>query len=392
MRRKPFHKSLLIAILTISASQVLATNIKVGMSTALSGPAKALGTNVKLGVESYFKRVNDNGGIQGKPIKLVALDDGYEPNKAAPNMRKLIDDEGVVAVIGNVGTPTAIVTVPIANEKNVLLFGAYTGAGVLRKSPVDRYIVNYRASYAQETAAMVDGLIAAGVKPNEIAFFTQNDGYGDAGYNGAIKALKKHGYTDTKQLSHGRYTRNTKNIEDGLITILDADIEPKAIIMVGAYLPCAKFIELAKQDLPDALFLNVSFVGSVALKAELGAENSEGVIITQVVPHYNNAKLAAVKEYQADIKKYDSSATFGFASLEGYLAAKVLVEGMKKSGTALTSENIITGLETLSSLDIGIGTTLSYSESQHQASHKVWPTMIKNNDFSSFNWNELSVN
>ncbi|MGB1263359.1 MAG: ABC transporter substrate-binding protein [Cognaticolwellia sp.] len=392
MFNKKCHNGLLMLILTISANQVFAKDIEVGMSTALSGPAKALGINVKLGVESYFKRVNDNGGVHGNKVKLVALDDGYEPNKAAPNMRKLIDEKGVVAVIGNVGTPTAIVTVPIANEKNTLLFGAYSGAGVLRKSPTDRYVINYRASYAQETAAMVDGLIAAGIKPTEIAFFTQNDGYGDAGYNGAIKALKKHGYSATEQLAHGRYTRNTSNVEDGLITILDAEVEPKAIIMVGAYMPCAKFIELAKQDLPEALFLNVSFVGSVALKTALGAENSEGVIITQVVPHYNNGKLSAVKDYQQDMKNYDSGATFGFASLEGYLAAKVLVEGMKKSGKDLNSESIITGLEALTSLDIGIGTTLSYSEKQHQASHKVWPTVIKNGDFVSFEWHELSLN
>jgi len=380
--------TILTAALSVSVTQLSAAELKVGMSTALSGPAQALGLGVKLGVESYFKRINDAGGVDGNILKLIALDDGYEPNKAAPNMRKLIDSEGVVAVIGNVGTPTAVVTVPIANEKSVPLFGAFTGAGVLRQVPPDRYIINYRASYAEETAAMVNGLLAAGIKPNEIAFFTQNDGYGDAGYNGAIKALQKAGFNNDVELSHGRYTRNTLNIEDALVTILDSEIEPKAIIMVGAYGPCAKFIKLAKEDFPDALFLNVSFVGSVALKEALGPDNSDGVIITQVVPHYE-ADLSAVKEYQADIKHFDSSANFGFASLEGYLAAKVFVEGLKKADGDINSETIVDGLEKLNNLDIGIGTPISYSRKEHQASHKIWPTMIQNNAFISFEWNEL---
>ncbi|MEN8179819.1 MAG: ABC transporter substrate-binding protein [Pseudomonadota bacterium] len=191
---------------------------------------------MKRGVEAYFKQVNKSG-INGNTLKLVALDDGYEPARAAPNMRKLIDEEKVIAVMGNVGTPTAIVSVPIANEKKTLLFGAFTGAGVLRQTPPDRYIINYRASYAEETAAMIDGLLNSGIKPEEIAFFTQNDGYGDAGYKGAMKALKVKGVANPEKMAHGRYTRNTLNAEDGLGAILDAEIEPKAVIMVGAYGP-----------------------------------------------------------------------------------------------------------------------------------------------------------
>lgn len=205
--------------------------------------------------------------------------------------------------IGNVGTPTAIVTVPIANEKKILLFGAFTGAGVLRKSPPERYIMNYRASYVEETSAMINGLLKSGIKPEEIAFFTQNDGYGDAGYKGALAALKKTGYAKAESLAHGRYPRNSLNVEEGLSDILDADVEPKAVIMVGAYNPCAKFIELAKEELPDALFLNVSFFGSVPLLKKLG-DNSENVIVTQVVPHYND-DLPGLKEYRQRLKYFD---------------------------------------------------------------------------------------
>jgi ABC-type branched-subunit amino acid transport system substrate-binding protein len=365
-----------------------AENIKVGMSTALDGPASALGQGVKLGVEAYFDKINEAGGVGGRKLELVALDDGYEPERAAPNMRNLID-QGVVAVIGNVGTPTAIVTVPIANERKTLLFGAFTGAGVLRKNPPERYVINYRASYAEETAAMIDGLLGAGIKPEEIAFFTQNDGYGDAGYKGAVEALQAAGYAGADKLSHGRYERNTLNVEDGLGTILDAPVEPKAIIMVGAYAPCAQFIKLAKQDFPDTLFLNVSFVGSNALKKELG-EEGDGVIVTQVVPHFA-ANLAGVGDYRKDLKAFKVDAEPGFVSLEGYLAARIFVEALRSVKGQIDRESVIDALESLQGLDLGIGVQVAYSATEHQASHKVWPTVIDGGSFVPLDWTAVKV-
>ncbi len=384
---KTFCCRLLLGAAALSpALNVSGETIPVGMSAALTGPASALGNGVKVGIESYFASVNAAGGVQGKTLVLEAMDDSYEPAKAAPNMATLIDDKKVIAVIGNVGTPTAIVTVPIANEKQTLLYGAYTGAGVLRKTPPDRYIINYRASYAEETAAMVDGLMAAGIKPEEIAFFTQNDGYGDAGYSGAVAALKAKGFSDTDSLAHGRYARNTTNVEGALGTILDADVEPKAVIMVGAYAPCAEFIRMAKVDLPDAVFINVSFVGSIPLLKNLGAD-AEGVIVTQVVPHYAS-DLPGVAQYRKDLEAYGGGAEPDFVSLEGYLAAKVFVEGLKNA-PALTREGVIDGLESLSGLDVGIGVPVSYSASNHQASHKVWPTVIRNGQYETLNWADL---
>ncbi len=294
--------------------------IKIGMSTALAGPAKGLGKNVKAGVESYFQMINERGGVNGHTLELIALNDGYEPDRAAKNMRKLIEEEEVSAVIGNVGTPTAVVTVPLANQLKTPLVGAITGAGLLRNSPPDRYVINYRASYAQETAAMIDGLLKSGIKPEEIAFFTQKDGYGKAGYDGAVKALKARGFNKTEFLAHGRYLRNTSRVEKGLATIMKADIKPKAIIMVGAYKPCAKFIKLAKKKLPDALYLNVSFVGSIPLLKELGKQ-SEGVIVTQVVPHYQS-DLPGVREYRSAFAKYSRGKPESFLSLEAFLPRK----------------------------------------------------------------------
>lgn len=383
--RRFIVRMLLASAMAATSSVATAETVKIGMSAALTGPASALGNGVKTGIESYFARVNADGGVNGKTVELVALDDGYEPDKASPNMNTLIDEKGVIAVMGNVGTPTAIVTVPIANAKKTLLFGAYTGAGVLRKSPPDRYIINYRASYAEETAAMVDGLLGAGIKPEEIAFFTQNDGYGDAGYNGAVAALKARGFADTDSLAHGRYARNTTNVEGALGTILDADTEPKAIIMVGAYAPCAEFIRQARQDLEDVVFVNVSFVGSLPLLKALG-DDAEGVVVTQVVPHYES-DLPGVAQYRKDLAEFGKGAAPDFVSLEGYLAARIFIEGLK-NGSA-DREGVINGLEGLSGLDVGIGVPVTFAKDKHQASHEVWPTVIRNGHYEALNWNEL---
>lgn len=358
--------------------------LTVGMSTALSGPASALGRGMKLGVEAYFKKVNGVGGVNGHTVRLVALDDSYQPDPAVANMHRLIDQHQVLAIIGNVGTPTASVTVPIVNEKKILLFGPFTGAGLLRRSPPDRYVINYRASYAEETMAMIKELLKLGVKPQQIAFFTQEDAYGDAGYDGGIKALRAIGYKDAEKLAHGRYKRNTLNVEDGLITLLEAKIKPRAIIMVGAYAPCAKFIKLAKNLLLGTLFLNVSFVGSDALSAALG-NDGEGVIITQVVPHYES-DLPGVTEYRQALREYAAAAKPGFVSLEGYLAARIFMEGLKRAGNHPSRESVIDALESLKDLDIGIGVKLTYSKTEHQGSHKVWATMMKDGKFVALDW------
>ena len=366
---------------------VVAQEIKIGMSAPLSGPASALGLGMKSGIESYFKRVNRSGGVKGRKLRLIALDDGYDPSSAVDNMRKLIDKENVIALIGNVGTPTAVVTVPIANEKKTLLFGAFTGAEVLRKSPPDRYVINYRAGYAEETAAMVNAILQNGIRPGEIAFFTQNDSYGNSGYEGAIKELKKQGFVNPESLAHGRFKRNTLNIDDALKTILTAKPKPKAIIMVGTYMPCARFIMRIEKYLPDTIFLNVSFVGSVALAKALGGAG-EGVIVTQVTPHFES-DLPGVKEYRQDIENYSAALKPSFISLEGYIAAKLFVEGLKKVGAELTRENIINGIEKIRNRDIGIGFKLSYSRKEHQASHNVWPTMIKQGEIVPIEWSAI---
>ena len=341
---------------------------------------------MKLGIETLFKKVNEKNGINGNIIKLIHYDDDYESGQCSENMIKLIDVDNVLAVIGNVGTPTAAIAVPIANEKKTLLFGSFTGSGLLRKSPPDRYIINYRASYGEETGAMISGLIKLGVAPDKIAFFTQNDAYGDEGYQGAIKALKDKGYKNVDALAHGRYRRNTTNVEDAVVVVAAA--MPQAVIMVGSYKPCAKFIKLAKEFLPDAIYLNVSLVGSIPLAKELG-ELGEGVVVTQVVPHFES-DLPGVKEYRKNFAKYAPGKPLGFVSLEGYIVAKIFAEGLKNAGDNPTRESVIDSIESLSGFDIGMNAPINYSKTEHQASHKVWPTIIRNTIFMPLKWEDLT--
>lgn len=364
-----------VAGIMAGARPAAADELKIGMSGAMTGPAAALGLGMKLGIEAYFARVNAAGGVHGRSLTLLALDDGYEPARAASNVRKLIDGDKVFAILGNPGTPTAAVAVPIANSKHIPFFGAFTGAGLLRKTPPDRYVINFRASYAQETAEMVRGITELGIRPAEIAFFTQNDAYGDAGYNGGIAALKKLGYADAERLVHARYPRNTVDVEDAVARLLDPTQRPRAIIMIGAYKPCAKLIRLAKRHGLRALFVNVSFVIGDSLLRELQGD-AEGVVVTQVVPPLD-ADLVAVREYRDAVP----IAERGFVSLEGFLAARAFVEGLRRAGPNATPDAFIDALENAGHLEIGLGEDLEINKTRHQLSSHVWPTIVERGHF-----------
>ncbi|MGC4087042.1 MAG: ABC transporter substrate-binding protein [Polyangiaceae bacterium] len=382
MRRLPSLLALAVATFSTLAEADLSP-LKIGMSTVLSGPAQGLGRGMRAGVEAYFASVNEGGGIAGRKLELIALDDQYEPSRAGPNVRTLIDNEHVLAVVGNVGTPTAVVTVPIVNEKHVPLFGAFTGAGVLRKTPPDRYVFNVRASYADETAEMVRGLLDdRQLDPGDIAFFTQDDAYGDAGFAGAVRALEAHGFKNAERLPHGRYTRNTVDVEDALARLLDPRVHPKAVIMVGTYKPCAKFIKLSRKHGLRAVFANVSFVGSAELLAELG-KDAEEVVITQVVPHWSGS-LPILAEYR------ESGLEPSFVSLEGFLVGRAFTEVLRAAGPSPSPESFVQAAESGREFDIGLGAKQALSTTRHGFSSAVWPTVIRAGEFRAFSsWKDL---
>lgn len=366
------------------------SNILLGMSTAMTGPAADLGKNMRWGVMTAIERANRSGGVNGQALQLLVLDDGYEPDRTAPNMRELIEEKKVHAIIGNVGTPTAIAAIPIANERRTLFYAPFTGAGVLRKTPPDRYVINYRASYAEETAAMIDALIHHGkLAPEDIAFFTQRDGYGDAGFAGGRAALKQHGLKDESTILHVRYERNTLAVEGAVATLLFSDPLPRAIVMVGAYAPCAKFIQFAKESGLQALFLNVSFVGSAPLAQKLG-DDIDRVIVTQVVPHPVESQLPIVREYRMDLQAMDATIPPTFGGLEGYIATRIFVKAIEESANPLTKETLIDSLEALGDFDLGLGEPLHFDQLDHQASHRIWPTVLHQGKFHPFEWKNIS--
>jgi ABC-type branched-subunit amino acid transport system substrate-binding protein len=296
----------------------------------------------------------------------------------------------VLALIGNVGTPTAIVALPIATDQKTLLFAALPGADVLRTTPPDRYVINFRASYAEETGAMVDALVeSAGLKPEDIAFFTQRDGYGDAGFGAGMAALKRHGLSDEEAIVHVRYERNTLAVESAVASLILADRPPRAIVLVGTYRPCAKFIKLCRAANVKGLFLNVSFVGSNPLAEELGRTDIP-VIVTQVVPHPLDTRQTIVRDYVADLHESDSSAKPGFSDLEGYIAARILLLAMAACKGEPTRETIVDALDGLGSFDLGLGQPLHLGPNDHQASSYVWPTILKDGQFVPFSWAELA--
>jgi branched-chain amino acid transport system substrate-binding protein len=361
------------------------------MSTALTGSAQDLGRDMELGVLVGLARANRNGGVHDRKVRLITLDDGYEPARTAPNIERLIEKENVLAIIGNVGTPNAIVAVPLANEQKTLLFAPFSGGPILRNDPPDRYVINFRASYAQEIAAIVDALIdIAGLKPTEIAFFTQRDSYGDAGFTLGLAALHPHGSNDPGPILHTGYERNTLAVEGAVADLIMAKTRPRAVVMIGAYAPCAKFIRLCRDSDLNPLFMNVSFVGSRWLATVLGNTDAR-IIVTQVVPDPSDDRLPIAVEYRADLKGMDSSACASFGDFEGYIAARILTLGLEKIQGAPTREAIVDALENLGRFDIGLGEPMHLSPTDHQASHRVWPTVLKEGRFLPFQWSDIKA-
>jgi len=360
---------------------VSSDSILFGQAAALEGPSSALGQGMRQGILAAFAEINARGGVHGRTLKLTSRDDGYEPERTRTVMKDLADTRNVFGFIGNVGTPTAEVAVPFTLEKRMLFFGPFTGAGLLRRDPPDRYVFNFRASYAEETAATVKYLVdVRRILPDEIAVFAQQDGYGDAGFNGVAKMLRKYNRNPDRALRVG-YKRNTSDVGEAVETLLKSRHPVRAVVMVATYKAAAKFIEKVKAERPDIAFSNVSFVGSQALADELmmyGGKVAEGVIVTQVVP-LPHSKATAVLKYQELLPKYSLGEKPDFVSLEGYLAAGLLIEGLKRAGPDFTTESLVDALEGMRGVDLGVGATMAFGMSEHQASHKVWGTMLDAN-------------
>jgi ABC-type branched-subunit amino acid transport system substrate-binding protein len=339
--------------------------ITVGQFAPFSGPAAQLGQRLKVGFEAYFKGVNALGGVNGRQLRLVTRDDGYEPEKAKSAVRALIDDEKVFALIGSVGTPTGLASVPILTEAKVPLVGMFTGAEGLR-APFNRYVFHVRASYFDETERMVQHLTGLGL--SKIAVFYQNDAYGKAGLEGVERALAKR---QLKTAATATVERNAVDVQKALDALLPS--RPEAIVQISAYKSCAAFIRQARAKGFGGQFFNVSFVGSKALADELG-DAAVGVVITQVVPFPFATSIPIVREYQQAMGAA-GEAEVDFSSVEGFLTAKVFVEGLKRAGRSPTREGLITGLESIRNWDMG-GFSVAYGPQDHVGSSFVEVTTV----------------
>lgn len=366
VRRIVSFSLLLTAAMGVAAETgVTDREILIGQSAAFSGPAAGLGTEMRSGAQLYFDQINEAGGVHGRRIKLVALDDGYEPERAAANTRKLIEGEQVFALFGYVGTPTSMAALPIFTEAKVPFIGPFTGAQSLRE-PFNRYIFNVRASYFDETEKIVEQLVTTSVK--RIAVFYQNDAYGKAGLAGVERAMKKR---NLEIVATATVERNTADVAAAVRTLGAA--KPDAIVMVSAYTSIAAFVREMKKAGSAAQFHNVSFVGSKPLAAALG-NDGVGVGIAQVVPFPWSGTVPITRDYQQRVKKAGAT-DYSFTELEGYIAARVLVEGLRRAGKDLTRDKLISGLESLSRADVG-GFEINFSPTNHNGSTFVDLTII----------------
>ena len=355
--------------------------IRFGIAGPFSGSSKELGRQMKLGIDAAFNRVNEAGGVEGRMLKLIAADDGFEPTRTAEAMKQLYEKDQVFGLIGNVGTATAAVAVPYALERRMLFFGGFTGANVIRHDPPDRYVFNYRASYAEETDAAVRYFVKMRrIPPRQIAVFAQHDAGGDAGFAGVSKSFRSLGFSDSGILRLN-YERNTVDVDDAVNQLKAQKVPIKAVVMISAYRPAARFIEKTRDLFPGLLYSNISFVGATALADELmllGPRYATGSIVTQVVPSVSGYS-SIVLEYKNALAKYFPGEAPDYVSLEGYVAANVLIQALKRTGPQLDTEKLIDNLESMRNIDLGLGTSLNFGRAEHQASHKIWGTAIDEN-------------
>jgi ABC-type branched-subunit amino acid transport system substrate-binding protein len=344
-------------------------SILFGQVAALNGPAQALGQGMREGILAAFEEANRAGGINGRKLELKSIDDGYEPEKTIEATNKAINDDKVFALVGAVGTPTSKAGQPIATAAKVPFIGPFTGAEFLR-NPFNRYVVNIRASYFQETEAWVEHL-TNDLGVTRIAILYQDDAFGLAGLAGVKKAMEKR---NLSLVAEGTFKRNTTAIKSALLEIMKG--QPQAVVTVGPYKPIAAFIKLARQLKVDATFVAISFVGSDSLAQELGSEGA-GVVVSQVVPFPGDKSLPVVASYQSALAAVNEKSKPGFVSLEGYLAGRLVVEAIKRIPGEPTREAFLDIVER-EPFDLG-GMKLTFSATQNQGSTRVYFTVLQSN-------------
>ncbi len=367
------HFALVAIFLALFGASALADDgvtkdkILFGQVAALSGPAQALGQGMREGILAAFGEANRAGGVGGRKLELKSTDDGYEPEKTIEATKAIIDNDKVFALVGPVGTPTSKAGQPIATDAKVPFIGPFTGAEFLR-NPYNRYVVNIRASYFQETEAWIEHL-TKDLGITKIAILYQDDAFGLAGLEGVKMALAKR---NMALVASGTFKRNTTAVKSALLDIMKGD--PQAVVTVGPYKPIAEFIKLAHQVKLNAVFVAISFVGSDSLASELGSQGA-GVVISQVVPFPFDKSLPLIAAYQTAITAVNPSAKPGFVSLEGYMVGRLVVEALKRIPGEPTREALLDAIAK-SPFDLG-GVVLKFGADKNQGSNQVYFTVLQ---------------
>lgn len=345
--------------------------ILIGSSLALGGHASFLGTQYMHGAMCLIKKINSEGGIHHRKIRVIAYDDEYDPPRCVDNTKRLIYKDKVFCLFCYVGTPTSVKIIDIVEDAKIPLLGLFTGADKLR-FPFRHYIFNVRSSYYQETNAIVRYFVEE-KKLRRIAVFYQYDDYGFDGLKGTQIALQKHGLSPVATAS---FIRGTLDIEDALDKIQAS--QAQAVIMIGTYSPCAKFIKEARTRKYNPLFHNVSFVGPDKLVQELG-KAGEGVYITQVVPSpTERILLPACEQYSRLLSQYYPQDKPNFVSFEGFINARVLIEALRRAGRDISREGFIRALESIKEHYVGIGAVINFGPQDHQGIDDVYLTQVRN--------------
>lgn len=339
-----------------------------GQAAALEGPSSALGQRMRQGIVAAFTEINAKGGIHGRKLQLISRDDGYDPDRSVVQTLRLIEDDRVFALIGAVGTPTAMATIPITSARNVPFIGPFSGAEFLRDLELPN-VVNIRASYGAEAEAWIKHL-TEDRHFTRIGIFYQDDSFGRDGLAGVKSALAKRGL---ELAAEGTFERNTRAVGSAWRMIRRA--EPEAIVMVGTYGPCAEFIKLAHRSGAYPTFVNISFVGANALAHELGPDG-EGVIVSQVVPFPWDRSLKVVADYQAAQKAFDPTLPPDFVSLEGYLSGRLTAAALESLGPNPTRAGLLRVVNDIGRFDIS-GNIITVGARAIDTPPKVFLTVIQ---------------
>src|SRR5262245_6646481 len=373
--------------------------IKIGMSAAFTGTAAALGTELYRGAQAYYDEINDRGGVHGRPISVAVLDDHYEPLPCVMNTLRLLEEEGVFLLSGYVGTPTLTRALPFIkqyaqeHDEDLAVVGVFTGAQPQREPPYVEYVFNIRASYRQEMIALVDQFWRTGAR--EFGVFYQIDAYGRSGTDGVARGLARRGATIAAEATYARGARFEDDMSLAVKALRERSVD--VVLCTGAYQGCAAFIRSARDLGWNVPISNLSFVGSEALLGLLvehgrktGRDYTRAIINSQVVPSYDEETLPGVREYRALMDKNNpviphvlrdpryTPRSYSFAGLEGFINAKVIVEGLRRAGRDLTRRRFRQSLESLRDFDLGIGAPLNFTASRHQGLDNVYFTHVEN--------------